>query len=50
MVSFLQQGEQLPLLGKHSVDLLDVLFREFRVVESLQAAIRQIDLVHTATA
>ena len=42
------QLEQFFLLPQHAFDLLDVLLREFGVVEALQAAVGQVYLVHAA--
>ena len=46
----LQQPEQFLFLPQDVVDLGDVLLGEFGVVESLEGAIGQIDLVHTTAA
>ena len=35
---------------QYAVQLLDVLLREFGIMEPLQAAVGEVDLVHTAAA
>jgi len=44
------QTEHFFLLLQYAIDLLDILLREFGVVEPLQAAVGQVDFIHTAAA